>query len=95
MLAVVDANSRFLLIDVGAAGCNSDSSLFITSPIKRYIESGNAEIPNPEQLGQIGEVPYVILGDGGFGLKEYMMTPFPMRTNNTPARNVYNTRLSR
>jgi hypothetical protein len=95
MLAVVDANSRFLLVDIGAAGRNSDSGLFLNSPIKRYLESPAAEIPALQQLGHAGRVPYVILGDGGFGLSEYIMTPFPVRTTNTPARTTYNTRLSR
>jgi len=95
MLAVVDSSSRFLLVDIGSAGRNSDSTLFLSSPIRRYIESGQAELPEPEQLGTVGQVPYVILADGGFGLSEYLLTPFPVPTTNTPQRAYYNTRLSR
>lgn len=94
MLAVVDANARFMLIDVDAGGRNSDSSLYLTSPIRRYLESNAARIPQPQNLGQVGQLPYVILADGGFGLRDYMMTRFQARSNNSQARNRYNNHLS-
>jgi len=94
MLAVVDANARFLLIDVGAAGRNSDSSLYLNSPIRRFLESNASGIPQPQNLERVGQLPYVILADGGFGLRNYMMTPFPDRTNNSRGRNRYNIHLS-
>jgi hypothetical protein len=84
-----------LLVDIGAAGRNSDSSLFLSSPIKRYLEGNASEIPSPEQLANVGEVPYVILADGGFGLSDYVLTPFPVPTTNTPERANFNTQLSR
>lgn len=95
LLAVVDANSRFMLVDIGAAGRNSDSTLFISSPIRRYLESSASEIPGPAQLNNVGEVPYVILADGGFGLSDYVLTPFPAPTTNTADRATFNTHLSR
>jgi len=94
MLAVVDANARFMLIDVGAGGRNSDSTLYLNSSIRRFLESDVSEIPQPQNLGQAGQVPYVILADGRFGLRNYMMTPFPTRTSNSQARNRYNVHLS-
>lgn len=84
-----------MLIDVGAAGRNSDSSLFLSSPIRRYLESDASELPAPTQLDNIGEVPYVILADGGFGLNDYVLTPFPRPSTNTEARSNFNTQLSR
>jgi len=95
MLAIVDSNSRFLFVDIGAAGRNSDSSLYMTSAIKRYLESEEAQIPEPQQLGRVGRMPFIILADGGFAINEYMMTPFQTRSANTPERIFYNTRLSR
>jgi len=94
MLAVVDANALFLLIDVGAGGRNSDSSLYLNSPIRRFLESDDSGSPQPQDLGQVGQLPYVLLADGGFGLRDYMMTPFPDRTNNSQIRNRYNVHLS-
>jgi hypothetical protein len=84
-----------LLVDVGAAGRNSDSSLYLTSPIRQFLEGPNSGIPHEEELGEVGRVPFVILADGGFGIRNYMMTPFTARTANTPERVLYNTRLSR
>ena len=94
-MAVVDANSQFILVDIGAAGRNSDSSLFLSSPIRRYLENNDSEMPAPAQLDNVGEVPYVILADGGFGLSDYVLTPFPTPTTNTPERANFNTHLSR
>jgi hypothetical protein len=42
-----------------------------------------------------GEVSYVILADGGFGLSDYVLNPFPTPTTNTPERANFNTHLSR
>jgi hypothetical protein len=95
MLAVVDAGGRFLLVDIGAAGRSSDSSVYLTSPIRSFLEGPNSGIQTAQALGNIGLVPYVILADGGFGLKEYMMTPFTVRATDTPEKVIYNTRLSR
>lgn len=84
-----------MLVDIGAAGRNSDSSLFRTSPIRRYLENEASGIPAPQQLGNVGEVPYVILADGGFGLSEYVLTPFPVPTTTTREKANFNTHLSR
>lgn len=84
-----------MLIDVGAAGRNSDSSLFLNSPIRRYLESSASEIPAPSQLTNVGQVPYVILADGGFGLSDYILTPFPVPSTNSIDRSNFNIHLSR
>lgn len=42
----------------------------------------------------LGFLPYVVLADGGFGLKDYMLVPFNEIQANTEARRAFNTRLS-
>ena len=63
LLAVADSESRFLAVDIGASGRNSDSTLWISSSLRIFLESPEANLPPNQE----GELPYVFLGDGGFG----------------------------
>lgn len=112
MLALVGADYKFLIIDVGSAGRNSDSGLYQSSEVffylenlliinnskmRTFLEGGNGQIPNPSVFParpDVGLLPYVILADGGFALKPYMMRPFTEASCNTPAKRTFNTRLS-
>ena len=84
-----------MLIDIGSAGRSSDSFLFRSSPIRRYLESDASELPAPEQLGNVGEVPYMILADDRFGLSDYILTPFPELSTDSIERTNFNTHLSK
>lgn len=100
LLAVCDANARFLLVDLGAAGSNSDSALYASSSIKKFLEGGTANIPRMQPLicsdgYNCGEVPAVFLADGGFGLSDILLTPFPVTSTSTIERAQFNTSLSR
>lgn len=96
MLGVVDSYGRFLLVDIGAAGRQSDSALWATSPIRSHLESRDGQLPGLRNLGTVGAVPHVILGDGGFGLSQILMTPFTTQaTQQEPGREKYNKKLSR
>uniref|UniRef100_A0A915CR66 MADF domain-containing protein n=2 Tax=Ditylenchus dipsaci TaxID=166011 RepID=A0A915CR66_9BILA len=75
LLALCDAHCRFLAVDIGASGRQSDSGLYTSSQIRRFLESAEAGVPAAVPLGVIGPMPYVVLADGGFGLRDYMMTP--------------------
>ena len=59
------------------------------------MESPEAEVPEPLPLIPHRMLPYHIIADGGFGLKEYVLTPFPLRSADTPEKRYYNYRLSR
>uniref|UniRef100_A0A915E7H4 DDE Tnp4 domain-containing protein n=1 Tax=Ditylenchus dipsaci TaxID=166011 RepID=A0A915E7H4_9BILA len=91
LLAIADAESRFIAVDIGAAGRNSDATLWISSPIRAFMESPAANLP---PVGVDG-LPYVILGDGGFGCTDLIITPFTEVSANTNERIVFNERLSR
>jgi len=83
LLAVVDAEGRFVMVDVGAAGRNSDSSLFISSTIRQSFESGASQVPADSDLGELESIPYFLLGDGGLAMAPYLVKPF----NDAEARN--------
>uniref|UniRef100_A0A915D632 DDE Tnp4 domain-containing protein n=1 Tax=Ditylenchus dipsaci TaxID=166011 RepID=A0A915D632_9BILA len=56
LLAIADAESRFLMVDVGASGRNSDSTLWISSPLRNFLESPEAALP-PNEEGTIEARP--------------------------------------
>nr|CAI5838201.1 unnamed protein product [Callosobruchus analis] len=97
LMAVVDANYRFLMIDVGAYGKDSDAGVFSNSPIYQNIENGTLPLPKGQKLPNSEQIcPFVFIGDEAFPLRTYLLRPFPRRRlqNNEPA-SYYNYRLSR
>lgn len=50
MLALVDADYRFLYIDVGASGCGSDGGIFDKTPMRQALEEQTLGLPDPETL---------------------------------------------
>lgn len=78
LLAIVDANCKFVAIDVGSYGREGDAGIFLKSVMGRLINSGNFNIPPPAALpGTDIVLPNVILGDEAFALTTSMMKPFP------------------
>ncbi|CAH1982438.1 unnamed protein product [Acanthoscelides obtectus] len=76
--AKVDAQYEFISVDAGAYGRQSDSGVFSESNLFQHIETGSFPFPQPRQItGTTMTLPYVILGDQGYPLKEYLMRPYP------------------
>lgn len=93
LLAMCDANYCFTMVDVGSYGKDNDASIFNESDIGKGLANGLFDIPNPSEVdGHM--LPYVIVGDDIFGLKPYLMKPYPGR-GLTESRQVFNYRLSR
>uniref|UniRef100_A0A915DN11 DDE Tnp4 domain-containing protein n=1 Tax=Ditylenchus dipsaci TaxID=166011 RepID=A0A915DN11_9BILA len=91
LLAIADAESRFLMVDIGASGRNSDSTLWISSPLRNFLESPEAALP----LNEEGSLPFIFLGDGGFGCTDLVVTPFTDRGADSQEKIAFNGRLSR
>ena len=51
LLALVDAEYRFLGVDCGSSGSSSDAQIFNWSDLREKIEDGTLKIPPPEPLG--------------------------------------------
>uniref|UniRef100_UPI001478F110 protein ALP1-like n=1 Tax=Osmia lignaria TaxID=473952 RepID=UPI001478F110 len=78
LLALVDANCKFIAVDVGSYGKNSDGGIFANSVFKKNLESGKLNVPEDSPLPGTNTIaPYVILGDEAFPLKKYLMRPYP------------------
>ncbi|XP_008190094.1 protein ALP1-like [Acyrthosiphon pisum] len=92
---VADADKKFIIIDVGARGKQSDGGTFASSKLCNLISNNNLNVPPEKHLpGTNIKVPYVLIGDEAYPLKPYLMRPFPSRVLN-PAREHFNERLSR
>ena len=95
LMAVVDANYRFLYINVGATGAGSDGGVFAKTRLRQQLEEDTLGLPGAEPITADGpEVPYFLVGDEAFPLKTWLMKPVPRR-NLTFNERIYNYRISR
>ena len=95
MLALVDADYKFIWVDVGAMGHMSDAQIFNTSELKECFENGTINIPPPEPMPNDDRpIPYFMLADDAFALRTYLMKPYSKR-NMTDAELIANYRISR
>lgn len=98
LLAVVDADYKFILVDVGARGSESDGGVFSRSNLGRAIREGLLNFPPPKELPNDPSkiVPHVIVGDEAFPLLENLMRPYPgPQLQNDEAKKIYNYRHNR
>lgn len=95
LLAVCDANYCFTIFDVGQFGSNNDSGVLQNSGIVESFEENLLNIPEAETLEgcEYDPLPYFLVGDEIFPLKEWMMRPFPGKL--TEEERIFNYRLSR
>lgn len=95
LMALVDANYKFLYIDVGCNGRIADGGVFSNCSLSTALEQNALNLPAPRPLpSRTSPVPYVIVADDAFPLKPYIMKPYPFR-NQPMAKRVFNYRLSR
>lgn len=94
-MAVCSAQYKFLLMDIGDSGRQSDGSVYFYSNLGFAIEENRLNIPKMAKLPNSDRVlPYVFVADDAFGLKPHMMKPYPFQNLSTEKR-VFNYRLSR
>lgn len=96
LLALVDANCKFIAVDVGSYGKEGDSGIFSKSNIGKYIYSGKM-FPQDEELPGFGRsMPFVIIGDEAFRLHKHIMKPYSRSTARSDRANeIFNYRLCR
>lgn len=95
LLGLVDANCKFLYVDVGRNGRLSDGGVFKNSSLYKAINHNKLNFPEEKALpGRNKKVPFVILTDAAFPLNHNIMKPFPFRHMTWPQR-IFNYRLSR
>lgn len=88
LMALVDADYKFLWVDTGGKGHHSDAQIFNNSALKAHLENGSLGLPAPRPLAcdvpqegqeEDGEapynLPYFLLGDDAFALSSYLQKP--------------------
>lgn len=95
LLALVDANYKFLWVDVGTNGACSDAQIWNACQLKEHAEDNKLNLPKPEPIvaGEM-DIPYFFVGDDAFALRTFMMKPHSKRNLTRPER-IFNYRLSR
>ena len=92
---LADARYRFIAIDVGAYGKQSDGGIFRHSSLYQFLSSNNFNMPNAKKLPLSDvERSFVILGDEAYPLLIYLRRPYPRRQL-TESRRLFNYCLSR
>ena len=97
LMGLVDANYRFLWMDIGGDGAMSDGQIYNDSELKECLEDGSVNFPAPDPLphqDQNRPMPYFLLGDDAFALKSFLMKPYSRRQL-TDEERIFNYRLSR
>ena len=101
LMALVDADYRFIYIDVGNYGSNGDSGIFKHSSLGEAFTGQLLDIPGPKRLPgypEGGALPQCIVADEAFPLRMDLMRPYPLgKKKNRLAydKSIFNCRLSR
>lgn len=80
LMALVDADYKFLYIDIGANGRCSDGGVFEDCTLRTALEDGTVGFPPPEPLPNDEEpLSFAIVGDDAFPMRPWLMKPYPQR----------------
>ena len=80
LLALVDADDRFLWADVGSNGCCSHAQIFNKCELKLSILDGTTGFPDTDPMrGDDRDMPNFIVADDAFALRIWLLKPFSGR----------------
>ena len=95
MMALVDADYKFIYCDVGCNGRISDGGVFAGCSLDEAMQKKTANIPKPQPApGDERPISYSMVADEAFPLRENIMKPYPHRSLEVEKR-IFNYRLSR
>lgn len=95
LMAVVDANYKFIYVDVGRNGRVSDGGVWDGCSLNKLLLRSAAGIPEKRSPSNSNrELPYVFVADDAFPLRTHMLKPFPFR-HQTVQQRIFSYRLSR
>ena len=87
LFALVDANYRFLYVDIGKPGSANDAKIWQDSTLKSALDDGLLNLPKPS-----GEIDYHFIGDDIFPLTTNLMKPFARSGQLTAKEKIFNYR---
>ena len=95
LMALVDAQYRFIFVDIGQYGSNADGPVFQKSQFGSMFMKDELNVPGPKPLPRarfLGNMPHVIVADEAFPLCPNIMRPY-LDDRNLDVANIY-TRLN-
>ncbi|CAK9291812.1 unnamed protein product [Gordionus sp. m RMFG-2023] len=91
---IVDAKGKFITVDVGSFGSESDGGVFANSKIYKMIENGEIQLPPSKKLPNSSLLfPHFFVTDDAYPLKSYILKPY--KGILTPQQEAFNYRISR
>ena len=95
LLGLVDADYKFIYVDIGCNGQISDGRVFRNSTLSSALKENKLNIPRPRIVGDRENLlPYVVVADDTFQLQQHIMKPYSSR-NLTNEQRIFNYHLSR
>ena len=95
LMALADAQYRFLYVDIGAEGAAGDAGTWYRSNLHRAITTGRVGFPEDAELPNANyRVPFHIVADDAFALSTWLMKPYA-HLSQVHTERVYSYRLSR
>ena len=95
LMALADAQYRFLYVDIGAEGAAGDAGTWYRSNLNRAINTGRVGFPEDAELPNANyRVPFHIIADDAFALNTWLMKPYA-HLSQVHTERVYSYRLSR
>ena len=95
LMALVDSQYRFLWTQIGDIGSSSDGQIWNNCDLREALQDGVLGVPDADPLaGDDVDTPYYIIGDNAFGMRTWLMKPFPRRSLDE-GQKIFNYRLSR
>lgn len=95
LLGIVDSDYKFVIVDIGGYGKQSDGGTFRSSALFKLMEQQQLQIPSDNFLPNTEiKMPYVFIGDEAFPLLDNLLKPYGKNQLN-PETEYFNKRLSR
>ncbi|XP_067118748.1 uncharacterized protein [Centruroides vittatus] len=96
LMAVADAHYKFIYIDFGHYGSESDGGVFQKCTFGKKIINQTINLPKDANLPNSDvSFPYYFVADEAFPLRRNIMRPYPRKSHFHHAERIFNYRLSR
>ncbi|XP_068127802.1 putative nuclease HARBI1 [Hyperolius riggenbachi] len=91
LMAIVNAQKEFLMVDIGKKGCMSDGEMI--EQVMFYQKLVKKELALPATYQTKLRMNFVFVADEAFALSEHILKPYPQESADFP-RKIFNCRLS-
>lgn len=95
LMAVVNANYEFIMVDVGTNGRVSDGGVLQNTEFGKMLKNNSLNVPSPEVVTNTTRtLPYVFVGDDAFPMGPNLLKPYS-QSGLTKEKRIFNYRLAR